>query len=587
VHVASVEGELRGPDKDRDARRRRHETAAEVRTGADGIFRLEKVNAGPAFRVTVTHPDYLEYRSPEPFPISAGGKVGGLVIFLKPAPRLTVTVVAGGSPVPNVHVEVGRQAEEGDMPPDAPPSKQSKAFSGPREDRAARVTSPEGKAVFGGLHPGIYGIRATASGYQNYRQDGIQVGDSAVEIPIALEPEKAITGSVVDSSGAPVPGARVRASLVPDGGGKKGWRNAEAESRATAASDGTFRLGGLADGQFVLHVAAEGFTNVTKAPVKPDDSPVTLKLERRGSISGAVITDAGEVVQAFSVYIRKSSKSSRQRDQASANPTGQDDDKGKTPVENSGGTFRIPNVDPGRYIVRIQAEGYSPKEAEVNVLEGAQAYARFVLNEGIVVSGVVTDLKTSAGVAGASIVVLEAPEKEQGLAPKKSQGIQRINGANDQDQAPPPSEFQMTKRPVVDPVDSDENGAFALRNIPPGKYLLIVNHPDYVIVSKPFDIQLDGMTRDLAVTLSSGEWLVGKVTGHDGVPLAGAIVTVKDSLGFAKKGNADADGRFEVHGLVPGPYNVIFSYQGQTELAQVTIKKGQTRLAHKMAEAGQ
>jgi hypothetical protein len=133
---------------------------------------------------------------------------------------------------------------------------------------------------------------------------------------------------------------------------------------------------------------------------------------------------------------------------------------------------------------------------------------------------------------------------------------------------------------------TDDDGAFYARDLSPGKYNLVVNHNDFIIAQKPFEIRDDGMTQDLKVTLQAGETLTGMVTESNGERSAGLTVRLRDTNGNSKTVLTDELGRYEVRGLeAKTSYSVSISdAQGGRSLVRdtVTIKTGENRKPFKL-----
>lgn len=93
------------------------------------------------------------------------------------------------------------------------------------------------------------------------------------EVTVVLRAGRAISGRVVDDTGAPVAGARVGASD-------------EGPALATTGEDGAFALHGLGDAPVNVFAIAAGFAPRHKPRVAAGSSGVLLTLERPASVSG-------------------------------------------------------------------------------------------------------------------------------------------------------------------------------------------------------------------------------------------------------------------------------------------------------------
>lgn len=107
------------------------------------------------------------------------------------------------------------------------------------------------------------------------------------------------------------------------------------------------------------------------------------------------------------------------------------------------------------------------------------------------------------------------------------------------------------------------DGKFSIGNIPKGTYTVTAKHTGYVMSTgrdgrRAFDIVLQPGDKkdDLAVKLTPTGSISGRVTGVEGVPMEGSIVTAEDSSGDGTGSTADANGNFRIGGLAPGKYRV-------------------------------
>lgn len=107
-------------------------------------------------------------------------------------------------------------------------------------------------------------------------------------------------------------------------------------------------------------------------------------------------------------------------------------------------------------------------------------------------------------------------------------------------------------------VISGPDGRFELSGLDPGRYDVFAVHPEFVSARAP-DV-LAG-TRDLLLTLAAGTTVVGRVMqAEDDAPIPAFVVSLSRRLGPLQRETVrtltvlDAEGRFEVRGVAPGPY---------------------------------
>jgi RNA polymerase sigma factor (sigma-70 family) len=98
---------------------------------------------------------------------------------------------------------------------------------------------------------------------------------------VAVDRLREIQGKILDVDGNPVVGATVL-----------NWGNASPLTSATAGRDGTFRLGGVAQGEVHLFVEGRGFRYHHEA-LKPGAGPISVRLRRRDASPVRVLSKLG------------------------------------------------------------------------------------------------------------------------------------------------------------------------------------------------------------------------------------------------------------------------------------------------------
>jgi hypothetical protein len=302
-----------------------------------------------------------------------------------------------------------------------------------------------------------------------------------------------------------------------------------------------------------------------------------IKLIRRGSIEGVVsVAETGEPVTGFTVLLTKPKQTAAEVLEEEPDT----ESKGRKPetmrFQDNGGYYRIPNVDPGRYDIRVVADGLSPRQNRIHVREGDPTIANVQLTEGLTVTGVVMDVKANAPVAGAKVIVLPGQPKAAGQKnkdKKKSSGVQRVGK---KPPAIPDVNSEDTGdnlRPVTAPQITGDDGTFAFRDLEDGKYLLVVYHPDFLLADQNFQVIGGGAPSLPAIRLRRGEQLVGSVVNGQEKALAGAILKLKEIGGLMRTATCDASGKFLLSGLQPGSFSIIIQFEEASMATTVQIKK--------------
>ncbi|MBL8753719.1 MAG: carboxypeptidase regulatory-like domain-containing protein, partial [Planctomycetes bacterium] len=145
-------------------------------------------------------------------------------------------------------------------------------------------------AVGGPAEEGPAGVLyVVAKGHAPLLQKDVAWSSEQQTVTVELEPEASLTGTVRDpATGQPVAGAVVSAVEA----GTPDWQPepvpAAAEDLVKTAADGTFRLGELGEGEWLVHVRAEG---------RPGIEPMPVTLQKQEARTGLVFdAPAGGVV---------------------------------------------------------------------------------------------------------------------------------------------------------------------------------------------------------------------------------------------------------------------------------------------------
>ncbi len=111
------------------------------------------------------------------------------------------------------------------------------------------------------------------------------------------------------------------------------------------------------------------------------------------------------------------------------------------------------------------------------------------------------------------------------------------------------------------------DGTYEAKGLEGGTYVLRVSAGEHAQhLSEPFPLE-EGGARDLGdLRLQAGVTLTGRVTNDQGTPVEDATVSLKDAQGRPvfnfSLSTTGSDGRYAVHGLVPGSYTVRFEARG-------------------------
>ncbi len=408
------------------------------------------------------------------------------------------------------------------------------------------ITETRGLFAFENLPPGRYVLFAECPGFARsaYGSRGNSLAGATLslveaqqmnDLVFALTPASAISGKVLDASGAPVPRATVLAMQPIYQRGKK-----EYVPLASAISDsaGDYKLENLSAGAYLVAAtgAAGGATWYPGAALPSGAEAVNL------AAAGAQTGKDIHLVKVEGHRVSGSLAGAGKAALAWLTPKG-----GATSLISRAsariqfdGAFAFPNIPPGSYILSATEEDGVTAAAAPIAVPVAQKDV-----EGLA-------LHTEAGADLSGEIALGANDV---ALPK---GMQVILEAAD---APLP-------RPVRASVD--ERGKFTFSKLAPGRYLLYVLGPEalYVrsaryrgldVADAAFDVG-GGAPAPLTIFLSAaGAVLGGSVRGSDGSAMSGATVALVPVLrrySRFKEVTTDQFGEFHFEGIAPGEYKV-------------------------------
>lgn len=308
-------------------------------------------------------------------------------------------------------------------------------------------------------------------------------------------------GVVVDRAGAPVAGAEVSTCTMPWRRTRtlhpRPWETVEGPATRSAA-DGTFRLR-LTAGALV-HVRAEKpGVGEAESPACQAGERVRMVLEPAVTLVVTTVDAAGAPVAGTGVRVVEFGRPIQGPD--------------RTGTTDASGACSIGGLRPGA-IVNVGLEPLrlaAPAWTRVELPGAGSAPVRVVLGEGRTLRGRVTGAATSAPIAGARVAL------------------------------------GSTLRHAV---TTDARGVYELRGCPLDGYSSLVCVADGH-ASGHATIGADD-TIDFA--LAPGDRVAGRIVGHDGAPVAGALLSVigrdtADGREVARHATSEADGRFTIADL--------------------------------------
>ena len=466
------------------------------------------------------------------------------------------------------------------------------------------LTDENGIFDMSGLPAGRYSVTASKLGFVDlsYGQrrpllpgTPLQLGDDEhlTGIQFRLPRGSVVSGHVYDETGEPLPGSTVRVlryeyaqgnrRLVPAGTGQSDDR-------------GMYRVWGLNPGQYYISAVARnlqlgrrrgqlgargagpiagrgGLRGLVLAPDEPapEDSAyaptyypgvnspsdaeaidvglsaevlgvnVTLRLVPTATVSGRVVAPAGVSLSRASVILTPDAPIGRGA--AGANHGG------RIPGD---GAFTIRSVPPGRYILRVRANGEPPFYAEQPITV-----------DGMDVPDVTVVLGPGAAVSGmASFEALET--------------FQLPNTRQVRISAPSFDGDPLAPNPNVRP---ESDGSFHLQGVPPGSHWIRAQAPNgwmlkQVVIAgrdvtdQPFELRGGEVLSDVQLVFSDrGARITGTVTEPGGTPVSDYTVLVfptdaglwRQQARQIATARPDQNGHFDIANLPSGEYYVAIA----------------------------
>lgn len=383
---------------------------------------------------------------------------------------------------------------------------------------------------------GSYALAVTAPGLASTRADvDVRPGDLEVDAgDITLEAGLAIRGRVRDKAGVGIASATIECLRLRGSSGDSPGARSEA--------DGSFVLGGLQSGSYMVLVSASGYGRSRRQVEAGQD--VEFVLESGGSIAGIVVDEAGRPVEAYEV----SAELAERQGSFFWSPNFR-------PVAASDGRFALEDLGPGTYVVGVQAPEYaSSSVSNVRVRSGAPTdVGRIRLQRGGTVRGLVVSIE-GAPVAGATVEV-------QGAANSGPMGGETPQAT------------------------SDATGAFEVRGVPAGVVEVMATHTSYAAaVVSGLEVDPAKGPAEARIVLTRGGRIEGLARKRDGSALQGTYVHVTPTGGgrrmfwaMSVPSPVGADGSFVVEHVPAGRVRVNLMSRSGGRFTSIQTKEADVR----------
>ncbi len=356
----------------------------------------------------------------------------------------------------------------------------------------------------------------------------------------------AAAGRLVDEKGAPVSGAVVSLSPVPED-----WAQPRPpEIRTVSDAAGRFRFEGLGAGPFELWAAHRGFAPLNLSDIQVPAEAKTVDLGDLSfaagmPVEGRITDPQGRPVEGAQVAIW------------GVEPGPYLPPLGRS-ISGADGRFLLRDLQRGSLLdLSISKAGYAPKRIR-RVAVPTTEPLHVELVPARVLTGRVVGPRGEP-VPRARIDSLESREIRIGAASSRSTGIGSLGS-------------------------TDDNGRFRLDHLEEGTLDLRFAAPGYKSrkISGLDPWQQGGSPLEVILELEQGEAIEGRATGGQGEPIPDAHVTAHSKHPSTDSGwsaTSDADGHYRLGGLDPGLYTVVaVRPSGEQASAKIDVQPGINQL---------
>ena len=402
------------------------------------------------------------------------------------------------------------------------------------------------------LAEGFWILRASYDGFATAEIRPIMLlnGKNADRQKVVLPDEFTISGIVLDEQQMPIADAKIgvaRTSPRPTLTGS-----------ATTNQQGEFTVRGLQEGSYGLSAQAPGYTNGRAGRVNAGAANVEVVMQVMGSVSGRVSASTGQSISTFQLEILRTRRGNQQY-----GLTGQ-----RYQFDQTDGTFELPDLAPGSYILLGRADGYAPTySSSFSVGRTKVEGIDILLEAGGVITGIIVD---GAG-HPVSSAVISVHGEDFTLDSNDTLFGSAIGDPNNMPQV-------KTR--------SNSKGEFTLNNVVPGALTLQVKHSEHLdeLITS---MSSSGTTTNLGrIIIYQGGSVHGVASDKNGNRLSGGTVTVTTPNGsfFHRTITLDAKGRYRISGLAAGTYSIIvaaaenenvFMFPSEADKKSIYVNVGQ------------
>ena len=486
----------------------------ETRTGPDGRYVLESVEAGGPYTIVVDHPDYAQ-ATLGPVRLKAGVRKELPDLILGHGTTVSGMVTDGfKNPIVGARVRILDPIGLAFLPEEE------------RKPYKQMLTDNSGSFRFENVSFKTFEVVVSADGFATQRKrNNVQFeAKKEVHMDFMLQEGTFLAGLVTDSQGVPLSEVKVEATLVQN-------KKYSSSGTALTGTDGAFNIEGLAEGKYVVRASKPEYSDDVKQNIPAGRSNVRLVLQPRGGVAGFVRDEkTDKPLKKFSIRVMLSRKGRPPRQTRIVHK-----------FDSVDGSFTITDLDPGDYTFLVSAKGYAEGSSdEVTVVRDYVVDNVVVyMNRGGSLSGRVVD-RTGVPVKGVKVALNENNFQD-------SPFFQIFSALAGPGGAGPEKKKAFT----------GGDGTFKIDLIVPGKYQAAFSHDTFSPKAiNDVEVFLDQRTDMGTVVLTQGASVHGTVYDASGRPVPGSMVIINQPNAFMKQVASDKKGGFSFRHLNPGEYTL-------------------------------
>ncbi|HSY93615.1 MAG TPA: carboxypeptidase-like regulatory domain-containing protein [Candidatus Binatus sp.] len=458
------------------------------------------------------------------------------------------------------------------------------------------TTDAEGKFNISDIKPGPYRLSAEHSGFflvdqklRTIRSETLTLrsGDALSDFILRMQPAGVITGKVLDRDGDPMPSVTVTATRCPAGSGQS-----HPHGFGHTNDQGEYRMANLQPGRYCI--AALSTRDDSDETAEPDPKEATKKNKRPERSYTTYYPGSSDRNQAVPIEVRPGDELSvninmvfgptfRVRGSVANLPGAADvdaeilliskdasvwHDSYSAPEIKKDGSFEVRAVPPGLYYLAFKSSSDASSSTAVQTVEVVDSDVENVRVSAVPVSIVHGRLRLESN---------SNPGDAKAGSPKSLLGFV-VALASDETDSDLWRQFVGNMKSLDSSVKPD--GTFELANVPAGSYRVSAwagtgsTRDSFVqsIVIGGKDVTNSGLNISggnyaLDIVMSSeGATMEGSVVeakdGRDQPVAGGAVIAIPDAARRSRRDlyqsdTADQQGRFKLHGLAPGEYELI------------------------------